>query len=393
MTPHQTDAQVAADAAEIDAINAVREAWTKQHHELASGPVNKDGVFTVCWKLIEANVQPTGENVRYVLGKGSNSTVFPLIKAYFRGELKRNLASPPSDIPANDGFQKAWNIALTEAQAAVEEGFKKRNARLDAREAAIERELEARVADIEAKLAAKEWEIAKREAECNESLAAADVAISQADHRAHDAKKDLDKVTTSLTDLRNRLAAEIRFRRSDSLALAVSAKHVERLQLESGSMADALRETQSRSATLQSDVKALTEIVSRRDADMIALNARIENLTAELATAHARVAELIDAQTVSTRELVKTRKALDAAVEDRDALHKRAIEALAAETLHAAALSVAQARIVDLERARREMDSILVMERERFTELQQAMATDSAHWRELIRTLPASGQA
>ena len=45
-----------------------------------------------------------------------------------------------------------------------------------------------------------------------------------------------------------------------------------------------------------------------------------------------------------------------------------------------AALSAAEARIVDLERARGEMDSVLVMERERFTALQQAMATDSAHW-------------
>lgn len=126
---HEVDEGISDEARKSE----VRRRWLQDHR---GEPVRLDGnsVGDIAFLLVEAEVQPTVETVRFVNGgKGSPNVIHPGLRAFFRQGLRRRFALPRATPGVPAPLLALWGAAMDEALIAVQSQLAEQKAALDKR--------------------------------------------------------------------------------------------------------------------------------------------------------------------------------------------------------------------------------------------------------------------
>lgn len=94
----------------------VRVSWMADHGG-THARLERADVWEIAWRLISANIHPTGEVIRIVNGgKGSPNVIHPALKSFFDGELQRRISAPPPVAGIPQSVLEMWHQAVLAAR-------------------------------------------------------------------------------------------------------------------------------------------------------------------------------------------------------------------------------------------------------------------------------------
>jgi len=368
--PPRTTAEGLDDPAVLDTLT---EALTR--YRAATGAVRhgakatQGDVNAIARAAIASGLQPTVAMLTRVLGRGSASTLHPLLKGYFRRAVPDGLL-PGAEVPAPSDVPPAFFALLDQLRAAakadVDQALAPQRAALAEREAAAaarEAELTAAQADLEqtrAHQASAEQERARYVAHLETQLAEVTLAREQAQN-----------VATGHEALIHRLEAD---------ATTARERYAELQQRMDSELNRAREEIRTLTAADRSHLQAIARLETERDAVTTArdqLVSALDQHQREAATAREdAVRHLADAQAVGEahrqareaaersaarwqEEHEQVRTALTAQQHGADALRTRLEDITAELAEQRQAQAAVRAEIAALRQERDRLDSLL----------------------------------
>jgi len=283
-----------------------------------TGPITQEDVDRACDELLQAGENPTVERLRQRLGRGSNTTLGPGLRAWREGLGARLLAAqsrsagaaPPAITQAAEGL---WREALALASAQASAGLEEERGELEAQRSALlqERaELERRAQEISEMIPGYEREISAARSEAARALGHAQELATAAQRLEAELASErgaLSRMSERLANERARFETEReRLQERIDLECQRSFSMAEHHKSELRDLRRELAEELEQSRTLHA--QAMAQEIERYRALALDREAKV----ADLASARAEVARLEALAASAQSELSAARGAAQA---------------------------------------------------------------------------------